>query len=141
MIGLKNYFALWFYKGVFLNDEAKVLVSADDNTISLRQWRFTSKADINEELLLQYIYEAIEVEKAGLAVKSEKKAVVIPDLMQEELDTYPDLAEAFNKLTPGKQREYCEFIETAKQQKTKLSRMDKIRPMILAGNGLNDKYK
>ena len=73
VMGLKNYFALWFYKGVFLKDEAGVLVSADDNTKSLRQWRFASKEDVNEKLLLQYIKEAIAVEEAGLAIKPEKK--------------------------------------------------------------------
>lgn len=141
VIGLKNYFALWFYKGVFLKDVAGVLVSAADKTKSLRQWRFRSKADINEKLLLQYIKEAIEVEEAGLAIKPEKKAVVIPVLLQQEIDSSPVFAEAFCKLTPGKQKEYCEYIDTAKQEKTKLSRLDKIKPMILQGIGLNDKYK
>lgn len=141
VIGLKNYFALWFYKGVFLKDEAKVLVSAKgEETKSLRQWRFKSKEEINEKLLLQYIYEAIEIEKAGLAIKPEKKEVIIPDLLQEELDKSVQLSEAFFKFTPYKQKDFCEFIETAKQEKTKLSRLEKIRPMILDGIGLNDKY-
>jgi uncharacterized protein YdeI (YjbR/CyaY-like superfamily) len=141
LIGLKNYFALWFYKGVFLKDEAGVLVSADDNTKSLRQWRFSSKADINEKLLLQYIKEAIVVEEAGLAIKPEKKEVVIPELLQQELHNNSALAAEFTKFSPYKQKEYCEYIETAKQEKTKLSRLEKIKPMILEGKGLNDKYK
>ena len=141
MMGLKHYFAIWFYKGVFLKDEAGVLVSADENTKSLRQWRFTSKADINEKMILQYIDEAIEIEKEGLAIKPERKAVIVPELMQQELDAAPALNLAFSMLTHGKQREYCEFIDTAKQEKTKLARMEKIRPMILEGKGLNDKYK
>lgn len=142
ILGFKNYFTLWFYKGVFLKDEAGVLVNAnEDNTKSLRQWRFTSKDEINEKLVLQYIYEAIEVEKAGLAVKPQKKTLVIPELLQKELDASPTLAEAFNNFSPYKQNEYAEYIETAKQEKTKLSRLEKIKPMMLSGIGLNDKYK
>jgi len=141
MMGLKNYFAIWFYKGVFLKDDANVLVSADENTKSLRQWRFTGKADINEKLILQYINEAIEVEKAGLAIKPEKKAVVIPGFLQDALNSDPRFNEAFIGLSLSRQKEYCEFIETAKQEKTKLSRLEKIKPMILEGKGLNDKYK
>lgn len=141
VMGLKNYFALWFYKGVFLKDQAGVLVSADDNTKSLRQWRFYSKDDVNEKLLLQYIYKAIEVEEAGLAVKPEKKEVTVPDFLQDELNNDIHFAKAFATLTPYKQKEYCEYIETAKQEKTKLTRLEKIKPMILDGKGLNDKYK
>lgn len=141
VIGLKNYFALWFYKGVFLKDKAGVLVSADDNTKSLRQWRFSSKKDVDEKLLLLYIKEAIEVEEAGLAVKPEKKETIIPELLQQELDNNAEIAAAFEKLSSYKQREYCEYISGAKQEKTKLSRLEKIKPMVLEGKGLNDKYK
>ena len=71
--GFKNYFTIWFFKGVFLKDEANLLVNAnEENTKSLRQWRFTSKDDVNEKMILQYIYEAIEVEKAGLEIKPQK---------------------------------------------------------------------
>src|SRR5690606_37519544 len=111
------------------------------NTKSLRQWRFTSKDEINEKKVLQYVHEAIEVEKAGLEIKPEKKETVIPELLQQELDADPAVLEAFMKLTPFKQREYCEFIETAKQEKTKLARLEKIKPMILQGIGLHDKYR
>lgn len=142
VVGFKNHFTLWFYKGVFLKDEAGLLVNAnEENTKSLRQWRFTAREQINENLVLQYIYEAIEIEKAGLAIKQEKKETVIPALLQNELDTDPYLAEKFSGLTPFRQREYCEFIETAKQEKTKLARLDKIRPLITAGIGLHDKYR
>lgn len=142
IMGFKQFFTLWFYKGVFLNDEAGVLINAnEENTKSLRQWRFNSKDEINEKLLLQYIYEAIEVEKAGLEIKPEKKIVPVPPALQQELDADAELAEAFSKLTPGKQKEYNEHIASAKQEKTQLARLEKIKPMILQGRGLNDKYK
>lgn len=140
--GFKEYFTIWFFKGVFLEDEAKVLVNAQEGvTKSLRQWRFTSKDEINEKLVLQYINEAIAIEKAGLAVKPEKKPFTIPDRLQAELDALPMLASAFVKFTPYKQKEFAEQIETAKQEKTILARLEKIKPLILEGRGLNDKYR
>jgi uncharacterized protein YdeI (YjbR/CyaY-like superfamily) len=140
--GFTDFFTIWFFKGVFLKDEAKVLVNAQEGvTKSLRQWRFTTKEQVNEKLVLQYIKEAIEVEKAGLAVKPEKKPFTIPERLQAELDASPVLLEAFMKFSPYKQREFAESIETAKQEKTLVARMEKIKPLILQGIGLNDKYR
>lgn len=140
--GFKNYFTLWFYKGVFLKDEAARLVNAQDGkTKSLRQWRFASVNELDEKLIIKYVDEAIEIEKAGLAIKPEKKSDAVPELLQHALDENEELSVGFSKLTPGKQREYSEYIAEAKQEKTKLSRLEKITPMILEGKGLNDKYK
>lgn len=139
--GFKNYFTLWFYKGVFLKDESGKLVSAVDNTKSLRQWRFSSGNELDEKVIIQYVNEAIEVEKAGLAIKPEKKSDAIPEMLQQALDGNNELKAAFDKLTPGKQREFSAYITEAKQDKTKLTRIEKISPMILEGKGLNDKYK
>ena len=70
--GFKNYFTIWFFKGVFLKDEANMLVNAnEENTKSLRQWRFASKSEVNEKIVLEYINEAIDVENAGLEIKPE----------------------------------------------------------------------
>lgn len=140
--GFKNFFTIWFFKGVFLKDEKNVLVNAnEENTKSLRQWRFTSKDEVNEKEVLKYLVEAIEVEKAGLEIKPEKKETVIPQFLQNELESSKVLKTAFEQLTPFKQREYAEFIETAKREATKLTRIEKIKPMILKGIGLNDKYR
>jgi len=140
--GFKNFFTIWFFKGVFLKDSANILVNANEgNTKSLRQWRFESLDEIDEKLILQYINEAIEVEKAGLAIKPEKKEIAIPQLLQQQLDSDTDLATAFAKFSPYKQKEFNEYITEAKQEKTKLARLEKVIPMILGGIGLHDKYR
>lgn len=141
--GFKSYFTIWFFKGVFLKDEAGVLVNAQEGlTKSLRQWRFETKADINEKLVLQYINEAIEVEKAGMAMKPAKKPdAIIPELLQKILDASPEMAANFKNFTSFKQREFIEYIDEAKRQETKLSRLEKIKPLILEGRGLNDRYR
>ena len=140
--GFKDYFAIWFYNGVFLKDEKKKLINAqEDKTKSLRQWRFTSKEEVNEKEVLEYIAEAIENEKQGKVIKPTKKEAIISELLNKEMSQNKDLAEAFQKFTPYKQYEFLEYIETAKQEKTKLTRIEKIIPMILEGIGLNDKYR
>jgi uncharacterized protein YdeI (YjbR/CyaY-like superfamily) len=140
--GFKNYFTLWFWNGVFLKDEGKVLVNANEGvTKGLRQWRFSSSDDVNEKLVLQYINEAIANEKAGLSIKPEKKDVLRCNFFERELNKDSNLNVAFEKFSPYKQKEFWEFMATAKQEKTKITRLEKIKPMILDGIGLNDKYR
>jgi uncharacterized protein YdeI (YjbR/CyaY-like superfamily) len=128
--------------GVFLKDEAKVLVNAQEGvTKALRQWRFNTKDEINEKLLLSYIKEAIENEKKGLSHKPEKKEIIICNFFKNELNTDSVFKEAFETFSSFKQKEFLEYIATAKQEKTKISRMEKIKPMIMNQIGLNDKYR
>ena len=140
--GFKNYFTLWFWNGVFLKDEAKILVNANEGvTKGLRQWRFTSAAELNEKLISHYIHEAIVNEKAGLSIKPEKREAMKCDFFEGELKKDSKLKTAFEQFNPYKQKEFWELMATAKQEKTKVSRFEKIKPMILEGKGLNDKYR
>ena len=140
----KNHFGLWFFNGVFLKDEHNLLINAQEKkTKALRQMRFTDKSEINEVIILAYVKEAIENQRLGKELKPtrHKKAVLVPDALKESFKSNKDLQMAFTALTPGKQREYCEYIASAKRETTKQSRLEKITPMILSGVGLNDKYK
>lgn len=141
--GFKNYFMLWFFNGVFLEDKYKVLVNAQEGkTKSLRQWRFTSIDEIDEKKILEYITEAIEIEKKGLKISPEKfVAVPVAEILEKEFKNDRTLKMAFDKLSPGKQKEYIVYINEAKQEVTKIKRLEKIKPMILQGIGVNDKYK
>lgn len=141
-VGFKNHFTLWFYNGVFLKDHYKVLVSAQEKTKALRQWKFNSIDEINEKRILEYVKEAIKNSEEGMEMKPEKfQSVPVPELLQNEFNQNKNLKSSFEKLTPGKQKEYSIFIDEAKQEKTKISRMEKIKPMILNGIGLHDQYK
>lgn len=142
----KNHYCLWFHQGVFLKDEEQMLVNAqEDKTKGMRQMRFTSLDDINKNVVLKYVKEAIENQKLGKEIKparsTSKKEVIIPLELQTIFKEDNELNISFKTLTPSKQREYCEYIETAKREATKQSRLKKITPMILNGVGLNDKYK
>ncbi|MBR9758064.1 MAG: hypothetical protein GYB39_08260 [Algicola sp.] len=139
----KNHFGIWFFNGVFLKDEKNVLEQAQEKTKALRQMRFTKLADIDVNLVLAYVKEAIENQKLGKQLKPEKKGrtVEVPELLKAALKQEKNLLQSFNALTPGKQREYCDYITSAKREATKHSRLDKIKPLILQGCGLYDKYK
>lgn len=140
----KHHFGIWFFNGVFLKDEQNLLINAQENkTKALRQMRFKSINEIDKAAVLAYVKEAIENQKLGKEIKPERKtkAVVVPDELGAIFQSNSELHNAFNALTPGKQREYCEHVSSAKREATKLSRIEKITPMILQGLGLYDKYK
>ncbi|MDD4373186.1 MAG: YdeI/OmpD-associated family protein [Bacteroidales bacterium] len=141
--GFKHYFALWFYNGVFLKDESKKLINAQEGkTRALRQWRFTTANEIDEKLILAYIGEAIQIEKDGLVLEKESSSsILIPEILAEQLQSKAALNAAFNALTAYKQKEYIEFINAAKRTETRLNRLKKIIPMIESGKGLNDRYR
>lgn len=139
----KSYFGLWFYQGVFLKDSAKVLYNAQEGvTKALRQWRFSSIDEIDPELVLKYVREAIQNQKDGKELKAEKKKMPdLPKEMKELFNEEPKTKEMFRKLTPFKQREFIEYVASAKREETRLSRTEKIAVMISSGLGLNDKYR
>lgn len=143
MAAFKSYVGLWFFQGVFLSDPHQLLVNAQDGvTKALRQIRFQSIEEMDASILLEYILEAIHNQKDGKEVNPLKaKELILPAELEEALTTDKQLKTAFYKLTPGKQKEYAEYIEKAKREATKLSRLEKIIPMILNGVGLHDKYK
>ncbi|SFZ92867.1 Uncharacterized conserved protein YdeI, YjbR/CyaY-like superfamily, DUF1801 family [Flaviramulus basaltis] len=148
VIGLgafKNHFGIWFFNGVFLKDKHNLLLNAQENkTKALRQMRFESFDQIDKNIVLAYIKEVIENQKLGKEIKpskTTKKDIIIPVELQNELNSNSVLLDAFKLLTLSKQREYCEYIDTAKRDATKQTRLEKIKPMILKNIGLNDKYK
>ena len=142
MHGFKKYCALLFHKGALLKDPQHLLIQQTKNVQAARQIRFTSLDEILqvETTIKSYIYEAIEVEKAGLQVPLKKTSEFpMPDEFDRKLNEYPELKSAFEKLTPGRQRGYLLHFSQPKQSKTRLSRIEKCIPQIFEGKGLNDK--
>jgi uncharacterized protein YdeI (YjbR/CyaY-like superfamily) len=137
----KEYCALLFFKGALLNDANGILIQQTKNVQAGRQIRFTNVREIvkMKPILKAYIYEAIEVEKAGLKVNFKKTTeFIIPEEFQNKLDEIPALKTAFHALTPGRQRAYILYFSAAKQSKTRESRIEKYMQQILNGKGLND---
>lgn len=138
----KSYAGLWFFNGVFLKDEAKVLINAqEEKTKGMRQWRFNSFDELNVDLIRSYCLEAIQNQKDGKELKPEKKPLIIPDELKEALASDAQLSESFDQLSLTNKRDFADHIEAAKREETKQSRLKKIIPMIKGAVGLNDKYK
>lgn len=137
----KDYCAFLFFKGALLKDTDNILIQQTENVQSPRQVRFTGEQEIIdlEPTLKAYIFEAIEVEKAGLKVELKKtKEFPVADEFQSKLDAIPALKTAFEALTPGRQRGYLLHFAQPKQSKTREARVEKYIPQILAGKGLDD---
>lgn len=137
----KEYCTLSFFKGILLQDSSRLLSKPGENSQSMRFFKFTNVQQIIEQqsIIKAYIYEAIEIEKAGLKVifKSNKVLELVEEL-QIILDKNPALKSAFNALTPGRQRAYNLYFSEAKQSKTRETRIEKYIPRILNGKGIND---
>jgi len=139
--GFKEYCAILFVKGALLDDPKGILIQQTENVQSARQVRFTSLQDIVklQAVLKTYIRAAIEVEKAGLKVaRKSTEEFEVAEEFQNKLNKTPALKKAFEALTPGRQRAYLLHFSSAKQSKTRESRIEKCMPLILEGKGLND---
>ncbi len=137
----KEYCALLFMKGALLDNANGLLIQQTENVQAARQIRFTNLREIvdNKAILKAYIYEAIEVEKAGLKVELKKTTEYnIPAEFQQKLDESLSLKTAFEALTPGRQRAYLLHFAQPKQTKTREARVEKCIPQIMDGKGLND---
>lgn len=137
----KEYCALLFFKGSLLKDPKGILVQQTENVQAARQIRFTNVREIvkMKPILKAYIYEAIEVEKAGLKVPLKKtKEFKMPEEFRNRLEKLPALKKAFYSLTPGRQRGYLLHFSSAKQSKTREARIEKYTRQILNGKGLDD---
>ena len=137
----KEYCALLFFKGALIQDDHNILVQQTENTQAARQMRFTNVGRIVElePIIKAYIYEAIELERAGLKVNLKKtREFTIPVEFQNKLGAMPALKNAFEALTPGRQRAYILYFSAPKQSKTRESRVEKSMQQILDGKGLED---
>ena len=139
----KSYFGLWFHQGALVDDKNDVLINAQEGvTKALRQWRMQDKKEIKKTVIKNYVKQAIGLVKSGKEIKPDRnKPLEIPSLLQSAFAKNKKAQTAFQNFTKGKQREYPDYIESAKQEKTKVSRLAKILPMIEQGIGLNDKYR
>jgi uncharacterized protein YdeI (YjbR/CyaY-like superfamily) len=139
--GFNEYCAILFHKGVLLQDPNGILIQQTENVQSARQIRFTNVQQIAElePILKEYIYQAIEVEKAGLKVNFKEPAEFnIPEEFLSKLEEVPGLQDAFDALTPGRQRGYLLHFSQPKQSKTRAARVEKWLPHILEGKGMDD---
>ena len=138
---LKDSANIVFFKGVLLKDEHKILQQQGNIQLS-RIVKFTSINEIIalQDVLLEYIHEAIEIEKSGNKIEIPKQILEIPDELNQVFDEDTEFKTAFYKLTPGRQRSYIIHFSQAKQSATRLARIHKTKDLIFKGIGFNEKY-
>ena len=139
----QSYFGLWFFQGALLSDKKNVLINAQEGrTKALRQWRMNSSKDICSRTIKAYVKEAVSIADSGQEIKPDRsKPVVVPVELKTALSANRKAGAGFKNLTPGKRREYADYISDAKRPETKQKRLEKILPMLQKGIGLNDKYR
>lgn len=139
--GFKDYCALLFHKGALMKDPEHKLIQQTKNVQAARQLRFTSldQIEAESEMIAAYVDEAVEIERSGKKVEMKKtEEYDMPQELQAALEADEQLNEAFNNLTPGRQRQYMYFIGQAKREATRKARVEKYKAQILAGKGMND---
>ncbi|KAA5828091.1 hypothetical protein FPF71_04460 [Algibacter amylolyticus] len=139
--GFKAFCSLSFFKGAILKDTEGILKKPGPNSRSTKLIPFTSTKEVIalEAILKRYIYEAIAIEEAGIQVKIDKTDELnYPEELKSEFLEKPEFETAFKELTKGRQRGYILHFTSAKQSKTRTSRILKCEARILKGFGFND---
>lgn len=142
IMAAKEYYGLWFFQGGTLTDDHGLLSNAQKGkTKAMRQMRFDKSTGPDAEIIRSYILEAIENERSGNIIKPQKRPLIIPQELKSLFKNEKIYHQAFEQLNLTKKREFCEHILSAKRDATKQIRLAKIKPMILQGIGLGDKYR
>jgi uncharacterized protein YdeI (YjbR/CyaY-like superfamily) len=141
LYAFKEYCAITFFNGALLQDNSNLLVQQTENVQSGRQMRFNSSQTIidNEATIKAYIFEAIEVEKAGIKIEPKKtEDYPVPEELTIEFEKSSEFKKAFRALTPGRQRGYLLHFAQPKQSTTRTNRIEKYRHAIMHGKGMHD---
>ncbi len=145
LAAFKRYVGLWFHQGALLADERGVLINAQEGkTKALRQWRFSSLREIKVTWVRAYVAEATALAEAGRELapaKPSKRPAAVPPELEAAFKQHPKARTAFAKLTPGRQREYADYVAAAKREATRTGRAAKVVARIESGSGLNDRYR
>ncbi|TQV87944.1 YdeI/OmpD-associated family protein [Aliikangiella coralliicola] len=139
----KSYAGLWFFDGALLEDKHHKLINAQEGkTKGMRQWRMQDIVELDEKVLSSYIREAIVLSQSGQSIQRAKpKPLELPEEFAQAFAKDQSLSQQFYQLTPYKQKEFAEYVSSAKREATRQSRLEKCIPLILKGTGLNDKYR
>lgn len=130
-------FRLTFMEAGLLSDPQGLLTRQGENTTHPNMLRFTEASEVSrlKPGILAYLTEAMNHAKAGLRAPKPANGPDLPEELIAALDADPELAEAFHKLTPGRQKSYAINLNGVKKPETRLARIARFRDHILAGKG------
>jgi uncharacterized protein YdeI (YjbR/CyaY-like superfamily) len=138
---LQGDFRLNFFNAALMKDHGGLLERQGSNTRHPDSIRFTASGQVQERAasIRAYLQEAMAYAEAGILPAKEAHALELPDELVDAMDADPELAESFHALTPGRQRSYVIHLSSAKTEATRVARIEKARPHILAGKGANER--
>ena len=124
-----------------MKDPEGVLEKQGPNTRHAGMIRFTDDAGVMkmEAVVRSYLQEAVTYAEAGISPPNEEREIELPTELVEALEMDIELAEAFHRLTPGRQRSYVINLNGAKKSETRISRILKFRDKILTGRGATER--
>ena len=134
-------FRLSFFHAALMKDPAGLLEKQGPNTQHPDMFRFTDAARVRTlaPTITAYLKEAMGYAAAGLTPPRDTRTLELPDELVDAMDTDPELAEAFHRLTPGRQRSYAIVLGGLKKPESRIARIEKLRPAILAGKGAQER--
>ncbi len=145
MAAFKEHCSFGFWKGAMLADPDKILNVKEDNSMG-QLGRITSLDDLPaDELLIQYIHEAILLNEQGVKVPKAKPVakteLLVPEYFMEFLKEYPQAQENFEKGSYSHKKEYVDWIVEAKTEATRQKRMQTAVEWLTEGKSRNWKYQ
>jgi uncharacterized protein YdeI (YjbR/CyaY-like superfamily) len=138
---LRDDLRLSFFHAALMTDPEGLLVKQGPNTQHPDALRFTDNAQVTaqEASVRRYLIEAMGYAEAGRTAPKSAQAIELPDELTEALEADPELAEAFARLTPGRQRSYVIHLTSSQRSETRVARIVKLRGHILAGKGAQER--
>lgn len=138
---LRGDFRLSFFNAALMRDPAGVLEKQGPNTRYPDMIRFTGSSQVVEleEIVRAYLKEAMDYAEAGVVPPKVEAEIVLPDELMEALACDPEFDLAFQRLTPGRQRSYVIQLSSTQSSATRMARIAKFRPKVLAGKGANER--
>ncbi|WP_132700083.1 YdeI/OmpD-associated family protein [Reinekea marinisedimentorum] len=133
----RSDFRLSFFNAALMKDPENMLQKKGPNTQHADMIRFTENTQVEQMhgILVEYLKEAMRYAEAGLKPEKTIGSIELPEELTDALDADPELAEAFHRLTPGRQKSYAINLNAAKKPETRIARIEKFRPKIRAGKG------
>lgn len=138
--GFKKHASLVFFQGSLLKDKKKILIENPGN-VHNRHIKFTDVKQIDDETILEYLFEAIDNSRKGIKITEAKdKTVIIPEDVKKSFKTAKILT-YFESLAYSHRKEYMMWITDAKKEETRLKRIRQAIEKLTSKQMMHDKYK
>jgi uncharacterized protein YdeI (YjbR/CyaY-like superfamily) len=141
----KKHVSFSFFKGQLLNDCDGIFSLSDNN--ELTALKFSSLAEIPaNSVLKKYIQQAIALNSASklkkkVTPRKDKTELIVPEDLVKALAKLPSAQSIFNDFSYSKQKDYIEWLNSAKKESTRASRLATTVEWISEGKGRNWKYE